>query len=281
MNHHTSTNSDEPIVQTVSEPVQKVLKEAAGFRNRSTEPADSQTTLFRPVNRQPLATLTILDDGSRDDGELVRVRQQSLTIGREKGDILIPFDRDLSARHAELRCRFQNGKYRWYLVDLGSTNGTFLRAYRATLRKSLEILVGNRLYQLQLPREEPLPKTEALETNRYQAPVLTQKERPLPKLIEMGVNNRDPRTYLLTGDELWMGRDASCQISIPEDPFLSPVHARFQLDKRGRWQMEDQKSLNGIWVRVKKIPLDQPAEFQIGQQRFRFHPQTNTDSKTQ
>jgi len=275
MNHHTSTstNEDEPIVQTVSEPLQKVLKEAPGLQSEREPP---QTKPFHPQHRQPLAMLTILDDGRRDEGETIRIRQQSLTIGREKGDVTLPFDTDVSAQHAELRCQYKNGKYRWYLIDLASTNGTFLRAYRATLTKSLELLFGNRLYQLQLPKQETEPVSEPaiVETNRYKAPVKTERDRTVPKLIEMGVDNGQGRSFHLTGTELLLGRESSCQMAIPDDPYLSPTHARFRLDKRGRWRIEDQKSLNGIWVKVKKIPLDQQAEFQIGQQRFCFRPQT-------
>jgi hypothetical protein len=36
--------------------------------------------------------------------------------------------------------------------------------------------------------------------------------------------------------------------------------------------IDDQKSLNGVWIRIKKFAMDKPAEFQLGQQRFRFQP---------
>jgi pSer/pThr/pTyr-binding forkhead associated (FHA) protein len=272
MSPRTTSVDNEPIVQTVSEPLQKILKEAAGRKPQADQ--SLQTRPFHPVNRQPLATLTILDDGSREEGETIRIRSNSFTIGREKGDVTIPFDNDMSSQHAELRCHFQKGEHRWYLIDLASTNGTFLRAYRATLAKDHELLLGGRWYRFQLPRweEEFGDEPVALETNFYKAPTATQLEDEVPTLSELGMPEGTSRTFHLGGTELLLGRGSGCQISIPDDPYLSPEHARFSIDKRGRWMIEDRKSLNGIWIRVRRMPLPQQAEFQLGQQRFCFRP---------
>ena len=272
MNSQSATD-DEPIVQTVSEPLQKILQEAAGLKKKPSADQSSQTLPFHPLDRQPLATLTILDDGSREDGETIRIRKPSLIIGREKGDVTLPFDNDISSQHAELKCQYENGKYRWFLIDLASTNGTFLRAYRATLAKKMELMLGSRRYLYQLPQPEPsVDQPEAVETNQYQAPARTQLEQFAPKLSEIGVPKTKDRSFALGGNKMFLGRDTSCEISIPDDLYLSPKHARFSLDKRGRWMIEDRKSVNGIWIRVKRIPLQQQAEFQLGQQRFCFRP---------
>jgi len=275
MNPRSTAIDNEPIIETVSEPLQKILKEAAG--RKPPAGGSGQTRMFHPANRQPLATLTILDDGSRDAGETIRIRSKSFTIGREKGDLTIPFDNDISGQHAELHCYFQKGEYRWYLIDLASTNGTFLRAYRATLAKDHEILLGSRWYRFQLPRweEEFGNEPVALETNYYKAPTSTQLEEEVATLSELGLPEGTRRTFHLGGSELLLGRGGGCQISIPDDPYLSPEHARFSLDQRGRWMIEDRKSLNGIWIRVRRMPLPQQAEFQLGQQRFCFRPQVS------
>jgi pSer/pThr/pTyr-binding forkhead associated (FHA) protein len=274
MNLRSTAVENEPIIQTVSEPLQKLQKKGTHRPPNANADRSPQTRPFHPVNRQPLATLTILDDGSREEGETIRIRSKSFVIGREKGDVTIPFDNDMSSQHAELRCYFQNGEYRWYLIDLASTNGTFLRAYRATLAKDHEILLGSRWYRFQLPKgeaafgEEPV----ALETNLYKAPARTQLEREVATLFELGLPEGNSRTFHLGGTDLLLGRGGGCQLSIPDDPCLSPEHARFSLDRRGRWMIEDRKSLNGIWIRVRRMPLPQQAEFQLGQQRFCFHP---------
>ncbi len=56
---------------------------------------------YRPVNRPPVALLTILDDGSTTTGETVRIREPVCLIGRTEGSVGIPHDQSMSSRHAE------------------------------------------------------------------------------------------------------------------------------------------------------------------------------------
>ncbi|MEZ6122822.1 MAG: FHA domain-containing protein [Planctomycetaceae bacterium] len=159
---------DHPIVQTVAEPLQQLLKKNAEERvRRNTGQSDSTTLPFRPTGRQPLVRLTILDDGCRQEGETVRIRSQVFSIGRDDGDLRIPFDADMSGRHAQLDCRFQLGEYRWFLTDLASTNGTFLRAYRVTLRDGAELILGSRRYHFRGPETSTPPGFRPEETISY------------------------------------------------------------------------------------------------------------------
>jgi len=236
----------------------------------------SQTMPFRPTNRQPLALLTILDDGSREEGECIGLRESVVVIGRDKGNVTIPFDGDISSRHAELRCHKKQGKYRWYLRDLESTNGTFLRSYRARLSSETEIIFGSRRYCFHLPDQSPSSEgdgPEVFDTQAYRAPPRTMLQQFVPRLVEVGVETAEPTTFVITEKNMRIGRDPTCEIAIPDDPFLSPQHGCFTQDERGRWIIEDKSSANGIWIRVKRMVLDQQhAEFQLGQQRFHFIP---------
>src|SRR5439155_19569987 len=63
--------------------------------------APGEIAPYRPTQRPPMALLCILDDGS-DEGEIVRLRADKYTLGRIEGDITIPHDALISARHAEL-----------------------------------------------------------------------------------------------------------------------------------------------------------------------------------
>ena len=56
------------------------------------------------------------------------------TVGREPGNVVRIDDDSVSARHAMLR--HENG--RWWLEDLGSTNGTYVNESRVTGRASLQ-----------------------------------------------------------------------------------------------------------------------------------------------
>ncbi len=270
---------DEPVIRTVAEPLQQYLKQGAAppvIRHEVAPPGKShapRTLPFRPTHRQPLAVLTILDDGSRDEGETIRIRDARLTIGRDKGDVTIPFDADISAQHAELRCHKQKGRFRWFLIDATSTNGSFVRAFRASLSRASELIIGSRRYLFEMPdARNEAHETKALQTQVYQAPSRTMLEQFVPRLVETGVANKDARSFAIGGNEMVLGADAECQIAVEDDPFVSPRHARFYQDETGRWMIEDQRSLNGVWIRVKKFAIDQQVEFQLGQQRFRFQP---------
>ena len=278
MNHpSTRDTEEEPVIQTVAEPLQQYLQKRATPQSAAAkkEPAEQslQERVFRPINRQPLAVLTILDDGSRDEGEAIRIRDSRFTIGREKGDLTVPFDSDISSTHAELRCQKQKGRFRWFLIDQKSTNGTFVRAFRASLSRESELILGGRRYLFQLPEPgNEAVETEALQTQAYRAPTRTMLEQFVPRLTETGVPEEDAQTFSIGGETL-LGGDQRCQIAIDDDPFVSPKHARFYQNETERWMIEDQKSVNGVWIRVKRFPMDKQTEFQLGQQRFRFQPE--------
>src|SRR4051812_49367698 len=56
---------------------------------------------FRPVVRPVMAMLTVCDDG-KNDGEVIRIRRHRFVIGRTEGDLCIPIDGRISARHVEI-----------------------------------------------------------------------------------------------------------------------------------------------------------------------------------
>ncbi|MCA9158079.1 MAG: FHA domain-containing protein [Planctomycetales bacterium] len=270
----THVTEDEQIIETTAEPLQQYLKVQAGVgANGVKSPKPTRTLPFRPLNRQPLALLTILDDGSREEGETIRIRDSKFSIGREKGNLTIPFDSDMSGQHVELCCQKLKGRFRWYLIDRKSTNGTFVRGMRASLFRDTELLLGSRRYLFRLPSaSHALQETQGLQTQSYRAPQRTMLEQFVPQLSEVGVRDEEPVSFALGGSEMLLGSDSRCELSIEHDPFISPKHARFFQDEQQRWRIEDQKSLNGVWIRVNKFAMDKPTEFQLGQQRFRFQP---------
>ena len=260
------------MIQTVAEPLQQYLKETQQ-QEPAGQPARSDAPLpYRPANRQPLAGLTVLDDGSREEGETIRIRDSKFVIGREKGDLSIPFDGDMSGNHAELRCQKQKGRFRWFLIDRKSTNGSFVRAVRASLSRETELIIGGRRYLFQLPEPgKDVVDTAAVQTQAYRAPSRSMIEQFVPQLIECGVSDENAKSFAI-GGEVYVGGDSRCQITIEDDPFINPRHARLYQDETERWMIEDQKSLNGVWIRVKKFAMDKQTEFQLGQQRFLFQP---------
>ena len=118
---------------------------------------------------------------------------------------------------------------------------------------------------------QEITETEALQTQANQAHGRTMQEQFVPRLVETGVVDENAKTFSI-GREVNLGSDRRCEIRIEKDPFLSPRHARIYRNESERWMIEDQKSLNGVWIRVKKLAIDRRTEFQLGQQRFRFQP---------
>jgi len=225
--------------------------------------------VYRPTQRPPMALLAALDDGSLRDGEWRRLRGERFVIGRVEGDLTLPFDSRLSTRHAEISRSPDGDGFAWTLTDLDSTNGTFVRVSTAKLFDGKEFLVGRTVYRFaDTPSAaagdatEPDPRQTA---DRF-AGVVAES---VPQLVDLGPNAaRIP----IPGNEVWIGSDAAeCSIVPVGDPFVSPRHARVVRDERGRWHVVNNRSVNGVWVRI-SAPMDVSAGcvFLLGEQRFVF-----------
>ena len=109
---------------------------------------------FRPTARPPIALLTVFDDG-RTDGEVIRLREARFHIGRTEGDLRIPLDGRMSARHVEITYQNVGGLHRWVVTDLQSTHGLYVRVSRTVLADKAEFLVGNGRYRFEAPQVDP------------------------------------------------------------------------------------------------------------------------------
>jgi pSer/pThr/pTyr-binding forkhead associated (FHA) protein len=229
---------------------------------------------FFPVQRPPLALLNVLDDGSDEQGELIRLRSSKYVLGRAEGDIRIVHDDGISGRHAELSRRMEDGVVRWYLKDLDSTNGTFIRVEKAALKHDQQLMIGRRVYRFEIVPPHAVGAIGASaedlhRTTRVLAAVPSvNSASALPALIQVGGRD-DQRKYPLIADETTVGRDSNrADVVLDGDPMVSPRHVRFRRDERGIWNAEDVDSRYGLWLRVREAPLYGDAEFMLGEQRF-------------
>jgi pSer/pThr/pTyr-binding forkhead associated (FHA) protein len=225
---------------------------------------------FCPVQRPPLAVLCILDDGGTG-GEWIRLRAAEFVVGRCEGDVLIPHDNALSSRHLKLYRTAQGGRHIWRLLDLDSTNGTFVRVTTAMLRDQQEILVGSRRFAFETEAAQAAAaETDHRSTQAWHVVQPGDVDRACPSLVELTPAG-DGRRFPLKQNEVWIGSDpAACAVSINDDPFVSGRHAQLTRDERGRWHIRDGKSKNGTWLRIHEITLPATADFQAGEQRFQF-----------
>jgi pSer/pThr/pTyr-binding forkhead associated (FHA) protein len=234
--------------------------------------AADDTERFHPVQRPGTPVLIVLDDGD-DDGEAVRIRKESFTIGRVQGDLVIPHDGNMSGRHAEILRRFEGGRWQWYLRDLQSTNGTFVRVSGGLLRDGQEILIGGSCFRFESSHiDEAAEATSApgavAATRKFVGGSVAQFAAQMnPTLIAITADGGEKR-YPLDRPELWVGRDRALCSIVLEDPLVSPRHARLFRDPKGKWMIQNNRSQNGLWMRVTEVSLEKGGQFQCGEQRF-------------
>lgn len=86
-----------------------------------------------------------------------------------------------------------------------------------------------------------------------------------PTVIPTALIIKEPRkhkgTQFSIGDELTIGRAAGCHVSLPDDGFISQLHARVYR-RMGAVYIEDLGSTNG--TRVNGQPLRKPVELRPG-----------------
>jgi len=225
-----------------------------------------EEVLYRSPFRPNVPRLTILDDGSLEDGEVIYIRTERMTIGRAKGDIQIAHDAAMSASHAELTRIDLGGRYVWGLRDLGSSNGTFVRCRSVTLRAHTTLLIGSKRYLFEVPPQvdclDELGKTVLLGHPLEDAP---------PGLVELSPGkdvalNRFPfRSPRISIGRPGFGNDIEL-----DDLCVAKVHAVVTCETSGAWHMQSQPSLNGLWVKINSVKLTDGCLFQCGEQRFRF-----------
>lgn len=263
-----STSRHSTVLESVEDVRELISHSTAGRDHQVEVPAAAQkgdSLHFRPVLRPPMALLRVFDDGA-EGCELVRIRKSSFVLGRVEGDFTIPHDNQISTRHTEICRRQENGRHVWYLKDLHSTNGTFVRVTAGVLRPEQVVLIGAKRYQF-VGGESPTGNQPAAGTSKWEQLSVQEVSRIQPALVEFAPEGPGQRYSLTVGDN-WVGRDSiHCSIVL-DDPMVSQRHARIYLDARGRWCIENAKSVNGVWAQIDEVPLGNGGYFQCGEQRF-------------
>lgn len=238
------------------------------------EPEKPKTPLWKPLRRTPMAVVTILDDGSQLRGETHRLRatDRPFVIGRSKGDVEIPNDAGISSQHLEVRASLVDNTYRWFASDINSKNGSFVRVSKTRLRDCQELLIGSRRYRFHaseasqqvVPTRNKVGAGDTAEFSYLEPP----KEADMhPYLALQEDSGNEGATYKLEKNELVFGRDASADLSNPDDIYLEPHHCTFyQTD--GIWHVRDTRSVNGTWTRFETQEVISVMIVRIGEQNI-------------
>lgn len=228
-------------------------------------PEDSHD--FRPSLRPPVPVLTVLDDGSLDQGEEARLRRERFSIGRTSGDVQLPNDASISGAHAEIRRTSWKGGFQWHLHDLDSANGTFVRCVRAVLHQNAILVLGARRFRLRNPLKPNSMPAAGHQTNLMDGMHLP--ETVWPVLAEASTKPGSVE-FSLRSDRLVIGRAGGGADIELDDPLLANRHAELKRLRDGTWMISAETTRNGIWVSVSAVGLTPYCFFRCGEQRFRF-----------
>ncbi len=223
---------------------------------------------FRPINRPPMAILVVFDDGL-NTGEVVRIRQDKTTLGRQ-ADISIPHDPAIAAVHAEIVRSQQGTTYRWTIRDLNSQSGVLVRARKARLTDGLEFLAGSHRYRYS---DAPTQATgittlsERLAAGSLPGASLLASDIVYPSIQRITAPVSES-LWLISG-AYWIGRGKDCAVHVPADNLLAEEHVCIsQVDRA--WQISSQGVTNGFWIRMQQLHVSKTCTFQLGEQRFRL-----------
>lgn len=222
---------------------------------------------FRPVLRPPVPVLTVLDDGSLEQGEDVRLRREQCSIGRTSGDVLLPNDASVSGSHAEIRRTSWNGGFQWHLHDLNSVNGTFVRCVRAVLHQNAVLILGARRFRLRNPLKPNSMPVAGHQTNLLDGMHISGTVWPV--LVEASAKP-GAAEFPLRSERLVIGRSGGGADIELDDPLLANRHAELKRLRDGTWMISAETTRNGIWVSVSAVGLTPYCFFRCGEQRFRF-----------
>ena len=124
---------------------------------------------------------------------------------------------------------------------------------------------GFRLSELPGPAEVSRGKTIFMH-----APVIESAPKPIVRLVVVNPDGSDGATFTLSAKEMMLGRSKGLML-FPDDKFISPLHARFILDDQSSLRVVDEKSLNGVYVRLKADRQLLPGDLiRLGRQLLRF-----------
>jgi len=218
------------------------------------EPGPEREPPPRPLPGTKLR-LTFLS-GTRQ-GSFVEQAAAVIRIGRAPGSsVWTPEDRVVSDQHAKI-VRLEDA---FVLMDLDSTNGTFLNGHRierASLRDGDVIGLGAGGPELRLQLLTP-----------DLAERLSQATVVIPNFAELArrrVEAAFVREVALDRDELTLGRGPEADVRL-DSPIVSRLHARARRQDNA-WRLEDLGSSNGTYLgatRVEDASLADGDRFVVG-----------------
>lgn len=185
-------------------------------------------------------------------GAIYELEDDEITIGRGSKNQIIIRDNEVSREH----CRLVRLIDRYEVVDLNSSNGTFVNGQRVVgswlLQPGSIIELGDSI-TLEYERLN-LSFLQHPTTQRSTTPDADDSTIPLKHFLRMALGPSVGQTYALTDIIVTAGRDLSNDIVI-HDPEISRYHLRLRRHKQ-EYVVEDMGSTNGTFLNNR--PLREP-----------------------
>lgn len=166
---------------------------------------------------------------------------QPILIGRSKKCALRLDSADISAEHA--RVGYESGEF--WIEDLGSTNGTFLRQQqvsgRATFPPGEIVILGREVSVLGVTAEDQIRRATHVSSDEIRR--ITSHQTKYPLLLSVSELVRPARVVLAAGTSVTIGRDPSSDIWVGA-PHVSRKHCSITVAKTGIISIND-SSMNG------------------------------------
>ncbi len=124
------------------------------------------------------------------------------------------------------------------------------------------------------PPAEPEPVHRP--PSQLPAPVSSPSRTARAALVSILKDGTDGQRYPIHDDQVDIGREEG-HVVLPDDPYLSPRHARLTL-RDGRAMLRDLDSVNGVYVRLREpVNLASNDMILLGQQVVRFELLAETE----
>lgn len=170
------------------------------------------------------------------------INEQGARIGRHSSNQIVIYDESVSRHHAEIFYDYSSNMF--YLKDIGSTTGTFLKITDPVELKldmileigSYQLMVSNIFVHTSSNIEETI-NNSSIEFTIYESP----EETP-------------DRVFTLTSGSS-IGRKANNAVCFSDDLHMSNLHCKVNLIGH-QFFFEDMASTNGSWLRLSKESID-------------------------
>lgn len=216
---------------------------------------------------EPTGPRLVLVGRDGEEGQAFAFTGSAITIGRQHGEIVFGDDPFMSPQHARVE---RSGDVHT-LVDLGSSNGVYLRTRgNASVYPGDLFMVGHQVLRLENVVEPVAEQGPAPDGTRSFG---TPLKPAWGKLSLIGRGGVIGDTYYLRGAKVIFGREQG-DILFPRDPFVSREHARLRLELHGAQMsvfLEDLESANGTYIRIRgSSEIRSTDTFRVGDQILRL-----------